>query len=328
MADEPQNAWLGLVDKLSDEGGVLMPLVGRVAAQALTSLVGGVLEVPAAYFGSLAQDIRSDSEARAAIKKAVAAVVAADAASNPAIVDRMSRRWLGSQMAKQQNVEAVARLTFEDLSADPPKGNKPVGSDFLLKHAVYAEEAATDEMRQLFARVLAGEIRKPGSFSLAALHVMSLMDQSLAGAVDRVSQYVLHDFVPMRRPFTIGEKLSDLGRLSDLGLVRLGELNRPLANDEEYHPIGLNGCDGRLLHFPVKWPQTAMLPIAQVTPVGMEVLALSGRQPDDDSVRVLASALHTVMAVGDVSVVEARRIEDTWIPVGVPVLIAKRAPMS
>src|SRR5208283_1459027 len=44
----------------------------------------------------------------------------------------------------------------------------------------YAEDASSETMRALWARVLAGEIRRPGQFSLRTLRFMSELDATTA----------------------------------------------------------------------------------------------------------------------------------------------------
>lgn len=290
LADDQPHT--GIVEYLSDQGGLLAPIVGKEAAKALTTFIGGALVIPNAWFARIARGIQDDADARSTIKKALAEKVAEHAIVDDALLMRMSNRWLGEEVKKQINREAVSSLAFEDLRQSPPEKEVPVGDDFLSRFTSHAEQASTDEMQKLFGRILAGEIRKPGSYSLAALHVLSIMDAQLAKTVEEVSAWILEDFIPFSGSMTSGPGLEKISILEDLGLVRSGLITRKFernskgllifaARHEVNAPAFSCDCSVESVNFDV----------ALITPVGQQIFKLTSPQWTDDDVRTVGSAL-------------------------------------
>jgi hypothetical protein len=65
----------------------------------------------------------------------------------------------------------------------------------------YAERASSEDLQDVLARILAGEIRRPGSFSLRTMQFMSVLDHDLAKSVElAVSCTIGSRYVPMNGP--------------------------------------------------------------------------------------------------------------------------------
>jgi hypothetical protein len=78
-------------------------------------------------------------------------------------------------------------------------------------------------MKEHWARILKGEIRAPGSFSLSTLQIMSVLDKMLADTVIRIWPAVIADgYVATIGRFNEGQFYTDLVTLDTLGLIRLG----------------------------------------------------------------------------------------------------------
>ena len=92
-------------------------------------------------------------------------------------MERATANMVATAYRRQINKEAVALKTIKNLQADPPpeQGDGP-SEDWLANFERYAEEAPSDQLRTLFARLLAGEIRKPSGISPMTLHFMSMLD--------------------------------------------------------------------------------------------------------------------------------------------------------
>ena len=82
----------------------------------------------------------------------------------------------------------------------------------------FAEEASTERLQDMWARVLAGEIRRPQSFSLQTLRFVAELDQEIAELFEKHASGVLNaDFIP--DPPTEGNEFTELIRLQEFGLV-------------------------------------------------------------------------------------------------------------
>ncbi|TMM43889.1 TIGR03899 family protein [Colwellia ponticola] len=96
------------------------------------------------------------------------------------IEDRTAKRARLSQLRKQQNIENIMQKTLGYC------GNFDLGQrtdhDWLSRYITLSEEVSNPTMQDLWAKILAGELTKPGSFSFKALQVfrdMSIYDAKL-----------------------------------------------------------------------------------------------------------------------------------------------------
>lgn len=64
--------------------------------------------------------------------------------------------------------------------------NRTVSDEFLDTFESIAENQSTEHMQELFARILAGEIQRPGSFSKRSLRVAEQLDRSTAELFQRL----------------------------------------------------------------------------------------------------------------------------------------------
>jgi hypothetical protein len=90
---------------------------------------------------------------------------------------------LAKEYRQQGNREAVAREFLNDLQQTeelPTQSTEPapeLDDDWLNVFERYAGDASTDRMQRLWGRVLAGEVRRPGRFSIRTLRFLSEFSQ-------------------------------------------------------------------------------------------------------------------------------------------------------
>lgn len=87
---------------------------------------------------------------------------------------------------EQLNLDSILEITLQNLQNTPqddPHVDQNIGEisdDWLNEFRDVACKKSSEEAQDLFAKVLAGEIRKPGSISLLALTTLANMDQEVA----------------------------------------------------------------------------------------------------------------------------------------------------
>jgi hypothetical protein len=210
----------GFLDKLN-----LPKLVAGSAGEAISRLVAGAVDIPAAWMNQFAQGIKDKTEAKSAVSKAVGDAAAQLAVSNPEIVKRAAYSLLSKQIRGQANREAIAKKTAEVLNDETdqpqPEQTQKVDDDWLNVFEKYAEDASSERLQILWARILAGQIRRPKAFSLQTLRFVSELDEKAATLFEKyVPRVVMGDFIPY--PENSGVEFSELLRLEELGLLRLG----------------------------------------------------------------------------------------------------------
>lgn len=98
--------------------------------------------------------------------------------SNPEIYARARARLIVRELEGQHNVEAIAENALKSL---PKKvADEPVSDDWRRNFFLEAENVCDADMQELWGRVLAGEVAKPGSFSLRTLNVLKSLSREEA----------------------------------------------------------------------------------------------------------------------------------------------------
>ncbi|MBN8534647.1 MAG: DUF2806 domain-containing protein [Rhizobiales bacterium] len=110
------------------------------------------------------------------------------------IEDRAEKFATADAILKQENRESIVRGAIEQLSMlgeEATESASEISQDWLNSFSATAENKSSDEIRSLFSRILAGEIRAPGSFSLRSLSLLSTIDQVDAVLIHKIFGYVI-----------------------------------------------------------------------------------------------------------------------------------------
>ena len=214
------------------QGGLPQIALGKHVSTALGRLICGITDVPLAAIHSAAQRIRDGSDARHRVGAALVTAALKRIKERPELADTALAKWAPADIRKQMNREAIAAKVIENLADDPPSPGLTEGptDDFMNLYEDVAERASSESLRDLLARILAGELRKPRSISLQTLLVASVVDQPLANAITRASVWVTDNFFPIVGPLRFDEKLDEL---ADAGLLRSGSFSRQFARSRE-----------------------------------------------------------------------------------------------
>ena len=157
------------------------------AVSALDRLGGAILDIPAAMLENTANRIRNKGRMATALQGAAMQRIEENEDLRPAI-DAILASGIGSLVNKKHVMErAIIHLSSSDQDEDPSADE--VDADWLSNFAGYAEKASSEKIRDLWGRVLAGEIRRPGAFSLSTLRLLAELDQTLAAAFEQEVQH-------------------------------------------------------------------------------------------------------------------------------------------
>jgi hypothetical protein len=202
---------LGWIDILSktDLGPPATALINRVS-DAIGAVAGPVLKVA---------DARAEVEAGKI--RAVGRIEISDA--EQLALSSFSRQW----SKERERIASVLGKTASMLEdGDDPDA---IDEDWLLLHLDRIRLVSDKEMEHLWAKILAGEARKPGSFSKRCLDFLSTFEKEEAQLFTSVCKFILE--VNGERILTIfdwgipiytkeGVTLGSLSRLSAIGLLQ------------------------------------------------------------------------------------------------------------
>jgi len=229
---------------------------------------------------------RAKAEADATLIAAKAGVTVDD------IQLRAKARVKNKERRRQQNIESVVSqaVTFlpESVSAER------VDDDWVFQFFEHSQDVSDEQMKSLWARLLAGEVAKPGSYSLRTLNVVKHLHSEDADLFSKVCKYLWssgpdkpklllfigHSALGKSDNPTSELNLGALKHLESIGLVH-ANVNIGLEEPRQLFYFG-KGYSFKLIEKKRIIDLTGLVGIgdAALTDVGMELAPLTGAEPD------------------------------------------------
>lgn len=99
------------------------------------------------------------------------------------IQDRADERVRKREAKRQSNIEAITAQAVQELPGEVSE--KPVDEDWISQFFNYCQDVSNDQMQSIWARLLAGEVAMPGSFSLRTTSLVRGMSKNDANMFTR-----------------------------------------------------------------------------------------------------------------------------------------------
>ncbi len=103
---------------------------------------------------------------------------------------RAEQRQIYQNAMHQLNLESVVGAAAEELAAEGQVSEEAVKPDWSTRFFDIAQDVSEQEAQILLGKILAGEVKKPGSFSLRTLDVLRNLSQEEAAIFKKVCNYV------------------------------------------------------------------------------------------------------------------------------------------
>lgn len=160
----------------------LPPVVKRSFQKAFGTLITGVIDIPAAWLESKSQLIRDETAARSFISSEAARAAAKKFSSDERLIVRAVDHFGARIIKEQQNREFIAKAALEELNSNPPSedSEQEIDEDWLDMFSRIAKKRSNQDMQLDLAKLLAGEIKNPGSFAPSTIEVLSTLTASFA----------------------------------------------------------------------------------------------------------------------------------------------------
>lgn len=164
-------------------------------------------------------------EKKMADAKAYAAEVEARTKYKVALIEAQGQETLANYvMAKESrklsNTMAVIEKAQSHFTEGEKVSDEPIDEGWKNRFFNIVEEISDDELREIWGRVLAGEIKKPKSYSLRTLECLRNLNKEEASLIVKVAPYyVNNDFIYKNCPISLVENyvLQECGILLDDG---------------------------------------------------------------------------------------------------------------
>ena len=197
---------------------------------AIDRLLGGLVGIPTTYLESIEARIGNRTARESVIQEAAADRLKDAISNDEEIPQAIAELAINTNLVPTVNKGRVVDMAVKELlqSDAGEKGSlnqdevQEVDPDWLNHFACHAEKASSDKIRTLWARVLAGEIRRGGSFSLSTLRLLSELDKRIATAFENAvkdrlgNKQILTPTIDEMQ----GARLEELSLVAEFGLIQ------------------------------------------------------------------------------------------------------------
>ena len=164
-------------------GPLIAPWAARRHATAAIETARGEAEVRQILAASEADALRVAAEAQSEVRQFLET---SDASSMPALTtEQVSGAVQFQQERRLRNVQAIANAAAIELGDETVVDDAP-DSDWVARFFDGAQEVSNTEMQQLWARILAGEVRQPRTTSIRTLEILRNLDPRVASTFQRL----------------------------------------------------------------------------------------------------------------------------------------------
>lgn len=227
---------IGSVASLGNLAGNLPAPVSTSLLKSVSTLLGGLTLVPNAWLRKSAQAIDDTTLGRSAVAAILAKGVAEDALKDPLVMQAAAEIYMPNAIRKARNKVQVAQLAIEHASESDADGSDAVApdDDWMNAFMRFAEDATSERLQDMFGRILAGQVVRPGSFTLATLRTVAELDQSIAQDFSLAWARSVGTAVDYSSDFQRGDWFSRWRRLAEAGLMAESEAYQYLP---DYNPL-------------------------------------------------------------------------------------------
>jgi hypothetical protein len=279
-----------------DKSGVKASAKSRAFA-AFDHLVGSAIDIPIAGLEGIAQRVRARNRVKEGkilleeqrIREGLPMAQSPDDRALHAVLVGEARKLTNRAAVSEEAIKALEAHGSED-EAEPNEA--PMDEDWLNVFGSHAEKASSEQLRHLWGKILAGEIRRPGAFSLTTLRVIAELDQHIARTFEEAVKLRLDGGLLPKVGKMEGRRLIDLTFLEEVGLLQEvhGSLKWKWNPNDEGHFYVSQGDS--LIKVVPKAGRTEMeVPVIRITRVGQEIASILPKESDDVGLRAVVSLI-------------------------------------
>ena len=203
---------------------------------------------------------------------------------------RIYLRNMADSLKDEVELTKIALYAEEELlegRGNPTEGN--VSDDWLRRWRESAEGISSDNLQQLWGKILAGEFRNPGKYSLRTLDFIRNLSQAEARAIEELGPFVFDGLGIIYASHPIDLELLGLGVEKRLGLQELGILHRAepysyslfSSVEKKFENVLILG--NQVIRFTAEYQSKKhQLQAVCLTKLGKEILALGRFQADEE----------------------------------------------
>ncbi|GMO64830.1 MAG: hypothetical protein Ta2A_12700 [Treponemataceae bacterium] len=118
----------------------------------------------------------------------IASVVGSIDTKNLSLEERTNSRINFQEEKRQLNIESVVSVAAEKLKNEPPVTDEAIDEDWKTRFFNLAQDVSDEDMQSLWGRILAGEVKRPKSYSLRTLELLKSLTKEEAELFEKFAQ--------------------------------------------------------------------------------------------------------------------------------------------
>lgn len=224
----------GQVSKVDEKESTILSGIAEVTSgvpapiqksffKAVSDLLGGLVSLPLAKLKQYTQSIEDTTVARSQAASVISNLAIEEMSRDADLMKLAAEIYLPTNLRKVRNRVHVAQSAATHLSTSNVDNREtesaPPDEDWMNNFMRFAEDASSARVQDLFGRILAGEVTRPGSFGLSTLRTLNELDQSIAEDFMYAWAKGLGTSVDYTSEWRRGEDFMRWRRLAEAGLM-------------------------------------------------------------------------------------------------------------
>ena len=246
--------------------------------------------------------IRKEADAKAyeikVIEKAKNEAIAEGKLIEAENLSRINDRLVAKEVKRQNNIDDVVEIAANDLKETEQVSDIPVDQDWSARFFDIVQDVSDKEMKILWGKILAGEIRTPKSYSMRTMELLRNLSKEEAGIFVKVSQFVLKEneyFIYNETDVMskFGICYPDIAKLTEIGLIQAGEFVQktykalPIMNRQ----IGITYANYVIILTMESNAENVSIPINCLTTAGQELYKLIDVSPNTEFINMFGAKI-------------------------------------
>lgn len=188
ISEENNDGALSTVgDTLGDLVTGIPAPIRKNAVKAFARLCTAAVEYPVALIEGAIAEKRAETRARVKLIDVSASQIAEQMQINPEYARAAATKFAHKIVREQVNIDLISEIAAAELKSEPlsseddkERETPSISEDWLNAFESEAAKMGSEQMQRLFGKILAGEIRKPTSYSIKTIKLMSQLDNRAA----------------------------------------------------------------------------------------------------------------------------------------------------
>ena len=166
--------------------GIPAPILDN-AVRAFNRLFTAAVEILAAFLEGIASEQRAESSARIKLIETSADQIASGMDTDMEFSRAAAMKFANKIVRERVNINRITQIASDELKSEntseantTSEETPPISEDWLNVFENEAAQMSSEQMQSLFAKILAGEIRRPSSYSIRTVRALAQLDNASA----------------------------------------------------------------------------------------------------------------------------------------------------